>query len=70
MLAICTQSDYQDWECIIVDDGSPDNTEKVVKKWIEKDSRFQYLKKKTEVFHLQEIPVLKKLRKVDTSARW
>lgn len=36
---------YQDWECIIVDDGSPDNTEKVVKKWIEKDSRFQYLKK-------------------------
>jgi glycosyltransferase involved in cell wall biosynthesis len=53
---------YQDWECIIVDDGSPDNTEKVVKKWIEKDSRFQYLKKKTEAFRLQEIPVLKKLK--------
>ena len=36
---------YQDWECIIVDDGSPDNTEETAKKWTEKDSRFKYLKK-------------------------
>lgn len=36
---------YQDWECIIVNDGSPDNTEEVAKKWTEKDSRFKYLKK-------------------------
>lgn len=36
---------YQAWECIIVNDGSPDNTEEVAKKWTEKDSRFKYLKK-------------------------
>lgn len=36
---------YQNWECIIVNDGSPDNTEDVAKKWTEKDRRFKYLKK-------------------------
>lgn len=34
---------YQNWECIVVNDGSPDNTEEVAKKWVEKDSRFKYL---------------------------
>jgi glycosyltransferase involved in cell wall biosynthesis len=33
---------YENWECIIVNDGSPDNTNEVVKKWITKDSRFKY----------------------------
>lgn len=36
---------YQNWECIIVNDGSPDNTEEVALEWCAKDSRFQYLKK-------------------------
>ncbi|ANF50408.1 hypothetical protein A0O34_07705 [Chryseobacterium glaciei] len=36
---------FQNWECIIVDDGSPDNTEEVAKRWVEKDSRFKYLYK-------------------------
>lgn len=33
---------YQDWECIIVNDGSRDHTEEIAKKWIEKDCRFKY----------------------------
>ncbi|MXV52826.1 glycosyltransferase [Pedobacter sp. HMF7647] len=33
------------WECIIVDDGSPDNTEKIALEWVKKDRRFVYLKK-------------------------
>ena len=36
---------YSDWECIIVNDGSPDNTEEVANEYCEKDSRFKYLKK-------------------------
>jgi glycosyltransferase involved in cell wall biosynthesis len=33
---------YTNWECIIVDDGSSDNTDEVVGKYVEKDSRFKY----------------------------
>ena len=36
---------YPDWECLIVDDGSPDKTEEIARQWIKKDSRFRYLKK-------------------------
>lgn len=36
---------YQHWECIIINDGSTDNTAEVSKKWIEKDSRFFYNEK-------------------------
>ena len=36
---------YTDWECIIVNDGSPDHTEEIAKKWVEKDTRFIYLSK-------------------------
>ncbi|WP_396168090.1 glycosyltransferase family 2 protein [Flavobacterium sp.] len=36
---------YPDWECIIVNDGSPDNSEEVAKKWVEKDPRFIYIYK-------------------------
>ncbi|WP_445736798.1 glycosyltransferase family 2 protein [Mariniflexile sp.] len=36
---------YENWECIIVDDGSPDNTNEIVQKWVEKEARFIYLKK-------------------------
>jgi len=34
---------YENWECIIVNDGSTDNTEQTAKAWIEKDNRFSYL---------------------------
>lgn len=36
---------YTNWECIIVNDGSPDNTDEVAKKWVAKDIKFKYLKK-------------------------
>lgn len=39
---------YQSWECIIVNDGSPDNTDEIAKKWVVRDSRFKYFLKKNE----------------------
>lgn len=36
---------YLNWECIIVNDGSPDNTEEIVLEWCNKDNRFLYLSK-------------------------
>ena len=36
---------YTYWECIIVNDGSPDNTESIAQQWCEKDNRFSYLYK-------------------------
>jgi len=43
-----TDQTFTDWECIIVNDGSDDNTEEIAQKWVEKDSRFQYISKKNE----------------------
>lgn len=34
---------YSSWECIIVNDGSTDNTEEVAKAFCLKDSRFKYI---------------------------
>jgi glycosyltransferase involved in cell wall biosynthesis len=33
---------YENWECIVVDDGSTDSTEEVVAEYANRDSRFQY----------------------------
>ena len=33
------------WECIIINDGSPDNTADIAAEWIKKDSRFIYFYK-------------------------
>jgi glycosyltransferase involved in cell wall biosynthesis len=34
---------FSNWECIIVDDGSTDQTAAVCKSWTEKDQRFRYV---------------------------
>lgn len=34
---------FQNWECIIIDNGSTDNTKEVVQKYVTNDSRFKYL---------------------------
>ncbi len=41
------QQTYSHWELIIVDDCSIDNTDEVVKKYLEKDTRIYYLKNET-----------------------
>ncbi len=33
---------FQDWECIMADDGSVDNTAGIAKRWVAKDARFSY----------------------------
>jgi glycosyltransferase involved in cell wall biosynthesis len=39
---------YANWECIIVDDGSPDNTADIASKFCAKDKRFKYLFKEND----------------------
>ena len=41
ILSVLAQS-YQDWEMIIVDDGSTDRTSEIVSSFQEKDSRIKY----------------------------
>ncbi|CAM4097017.1 glycosyltransferase family 2 protein [Gillisia limnaea] len=38
------QQTYRNWECLVIDDDSTDNTDEVVEKYMSKDSRFKYFK--------------------------
>lgn len=39
---------YTNWECIIVDDGSKDGTQDLIKSYIIKDSRFRFIQRNRE----------------------
>ena len=39
---------YTNWECIVVDDGSTDNTKAVIENYIKRDNRFHYYKRPDE----------------------
>jgi glycosyltransferase involved in cell wall biosynthesis len=45
--SILAQS-YTNWECIIVDDRSSDNTDEIILQYINKDNRFKYFKRPKE----------------------
>lgn len=34
---------FLDWECIVVDDGSTDDSKVICQKWIDRDERFKYI---------------------------
>ena len=40
---------YKDFELILVDDGSPDNSEKICDEYAKKDSRIKVVHKKTAI---------------------
>ena len=39
---------YQNWECIIIDDGSDDGTQEIIKKYLLKDHRFNFIQRYRE----------------------
>ncbi len=39
---------HKEWECIVVDDGSTDNTLELVEGYVDKDERFRYLKRPSD----------------------
>lgn len=42
LLSLINQT-YSNWECIVVDDGSQDNSQKIINDLISKDQRFRYM---------------------------
>lgn len=36
---------YQNFECLLINDGSPDNSADICREYVEKDFRFKYFEK-------------------------
>ena len=47
-LDIILAQTYDNWECIVIDDGSPDNTEEVAGEYVKKDSRIKYMRQENQ----------------------
>lgn len=45
LLSVVNQT-YENWECVIIDDGSSDNTLSVAQKWAEDNPKFKVFSKK------------------------
>lgn len=37
------QQTYDNWECIIINDGSQDNAKEIAQKWVDTDQRYKYI---------------------------
>ena len=37
---------FSNWQCIVINDGSQDNIDQVIRPWLELDSRISYIKQK------------------------
>ena len=53
---------YKNFEVVVINDGSKDNTLDILKEYEKTDSRIRVFPKKTEAFRLQEILRLQKLK--------
>ncbi|MFA9189973.1 glycosyltransferase family 2 protein [Flavobacterium sp. FZUC8N2.13] len=42
------EQEFQNWEALIINDGSTDDTEKIALEWVNKDNRFKYFSKQNE----------------------
>lgn len=47
------QQTFQQWECLIIDDGSSDNSVAIIERYCEKDSRFKFFKR-TDFPHVKK----------------
>ena len=44
-LETITAQTFENWECLVIDDGGTDNTNEIINSILEQDNRFQFLKR-------------------------